>query len=125
MVAPLLKALGGYHGKWCVESFNPMLLRAIKKRAPRVVRGLLVTDLIKDKKEGSKALNFALSAMLLNFLCRPAFIAWNRQYPFSLSRFVAFALGAESMVYTVRRESEYYTHLESGTYPIFEKFLPQ
>ena len=125
LVEPMLQVLRGYEGEWCVESFNPMLLRALKKRAPHVVRGLLVTDLIKDKKKGSKLLNFALSAMLLNILCRPAFIAWNRQYPFALSRLAAFAMGARSMVYTVRDEKEYRAHLKKGTYPIFEGFLPK
>ena len=126
LVAPLLALLAGYKGEWCVESFNPMLLAAVKKQAPQVVRGLLVSDLIKDKKNGSRLLNFALSAMLLNFLCRPAFIAWNEKYPRSLSRFVAIRLfGAASLNYTVRDEGDYHRHLAAGTYPIFEGFVPE
>ena len=68
LVPAALGVLADYKGAWCMESFNPLLLRAVKKHAPHAVRGLLVTDLIRDKKEGSKLRNFALSAMLLNFL---------------------------------------------------------
>ena len=126
LVPAALAILKDYQGEWCMESFNPLLLRAVKKHAPRAVRGLLVTDLIRDKKEGSKARNFALSAMLLNFLCRPQFIAWNENYPHSVSRFVAIRIcGAASMCYTTRDEVKYHCHIAKGTYPIFEGFVPK
>ena len=126
LVPAALAILKDYKGAWCMESFNPLLLRAVKKCAPHAVRGLLVTDLIRDKKEGSKARNFALSAMLLNFLCRPNFIAWNENYPHSVSRFVAIRLmGAASMCYTTRDEKKYQSHIKKGTYPIFEGFVPK
>ncbi len=126
LVPAALKILADYKGEWCMESFNPLLLRAVKKHAPHAVRGLLVTDLIRDKKEGSKVRNFALSAMLLNFLCRPHFIAWNEKYPHSVSRFVAIrAFGAASLCYTVRDEVKYHCHIATGTYPIFEGFVPK
>ena len=126
LVPAALAVLKDYKGAWCMESFNPLLLRAVRKHAPDAVRGLLVTNLIKDKNKGNKVRNFALGALLLNFLCRPHFIAWNQKYPNSLSRLVATrVLGAGSMCYTVKNESEYRRHLDRGTYPIFDEFTPK
>ncbi len=117
--------LDNYPGEWCVESFNPMLLRWFYKNRKAAVRGLLVTDLIREKKAGSKLANFALSAEWLNFLCRPAFVAYDRKYPDSVARKLNVARGALSFVYTVRDPVEYAAFLRDGNYPIFEHFTPK
>lgn len=117
--------LDGYGGEWCVESFNPLLLRWFKKHRKKAVRGLLSTDLIKEKKSGSRVLNFALSALWLTFLCRPAFHAWDRHYPGRLAlRLGIRCFGAASFVYTVKDKEEYERHLAAGNFPIFDSFLP-
>lgn len=126
LVPATLAVLAGYAGLWCMESFNPLLLRAVKKEAPHVVRGLLSSDFIKGKRKGSKMLNFALSKLLLTFLCRPAFHAWDQKYPHRLGLRTGIRLfGAGSMVYTVRDPEKYETFIRNGTYPIFEGFLPK
>ena len=118
--------LDEYKGEWCVESFNPLLLRWFKKHRPHVVRGLLSTDLIKEKKSGSKLLNFALSALLLTFLCRPAFHAWDQHYPKRLVlRLGIKLLGAASFVYTVKSQAEFDRHMAAGNSPIFDEFIPR
>ncbi|MBE6580719.1 MAG: glycerophosphodiester phosphodiesterase [Ruminococcaceae bacterium] len=118
-------ALEGYEGEWCVESFNPLLLRWFKKHRPDVVRGLLSTDLIKEKKSGSRILNFALSALLLTFLCRPQFHAWDQKYPRRAALRCGLVLfGAASFVYTVKSEQAYRAHLAKEQYPIFDGFVP-
>ena len=115
-----------YKGEWCVESFNPLLLRWFKKHEKCVLRGLLSTDLIKEKKSGSVLRNFALSALWLTFLCRPAFHAWDKKYKGRLALWVGTALlGAASLVYTVKNEAEYQAFLAKRTFPIFDEFLPQ
>lgn len=126
LVPALLKALEGYQGLYCMESFNPLLLRAVKKQAPHVVRGLLSTDLIKEKRKGSKLLNFALSKLLVTFLCRPAFHAWDGHHSRRVALRVGIRLfGAASLVYTVRDEKAYASYIEKGIFPIFEGFLPK
>ncbi len=118
--------LDGYGGAYCVESFNPLLLHWFKKHRPLVVRGLLSTDLIKEKKEGSRVRNFALSALLVTFLCRPAFHAWNQYYPHRLAlRLGIKLLGAASFVYTVKNQADLDRHVAAGNAPIFDEFLPQ
>lgn len=117
--------LADYPGEWCVESFNPLLLRWFRRHCKNAVRGLLVTDLIKEKKKGSKLVNFALSAQWLNFCCRPAFLAWDHRYPGSLARRFNAARGVPSFVYTVKTPKEYEAQCAAGNYPIFEGFLPK
>lgn len=117
--------LDEYEGEWCVESFNPLLLRWFKKHRKNAVRGLLSTDLIKEKKSGSWVLNFALSALWLTFLCRPAFHAWDKHYPRRAAlRCGIERFGAASFVYTVKDQTEYEEHLAAGNCPIFDGFLP-
>ena len=126
LVPAALKVLEGYQGLWCMESFNPLLLRAIKKQAPHVLRGLLSTNLLKEKKDGSKLLNFALSAHLLNFLCRPAFLAFDKKYPRRKGLRAGLRLfGAMPFVYTIKSEADHDAYLASGISPIFDGFCPQ
>ncbi len=125
LVPAVLKVLEGYRGAWCMESFNPLLLREVKRHAPHVVCGLLSSDFIKGKRKGSKPLNFALSALLLTFLCRPAFHAWDWRYPKRLALRVGIRMfGAASLVYTIRDKAAFDRYMAVGVYPIFEGFLP-
>ncbi len=126
VVPATLAVLKGYSGAWCMESFNPLLLRSVKRRAPHVVRGLLSTDLIKTKKSGSRVRNFALSALLLTFLCRPAFHAYDHKHPRRLALRTGVRLfGAAPVVYTIRNEAAYNAYLDAGITPIFEGFVPE
>ena len=125
LVPAALQVLAGYEGAWCMESFNPLLLRAVKKHAPHVLRGLLSSNLLKEKKDGSKLLNFALSAHLLNFLCRPAFLAFDTKYPRRKGLGAGITLfGAMPFVYTVKDEKSYRAYLKRGVAPIFDGFRP-
>ena len=121
----MMALLVDYSGEWCVESFNPLLLRWFKKNAPEVVRGLLVTDLIKEKHEGSRLTNFLLSTEQMNFLCRPDFIAWDKKYPRGRAfRAALFHRRAASFVYTIKNEAEFAECVLRGDSPIFDGFVP-
>lgn len=121
----MMALLADYSGEWCVESFNPLLLRWFKKNAPEVVRGLLVTDLIKEKHEGSRLTNFLLSTEQMNFLCRPDFIAWDKKYPEGRAfRAALFRRRAASFVYTIKNEAEFAACVLRGDSPIFDGFIP-
>ena len=125
LVPAALKVLAGYEGAWCMESFNPLLLRAVKKQAPHVLRGLLSTNLLKEKKNGSKLLNFALSAHLLNFLCRPAFLASDQKYLHRAGLRAGLNLfGAAPFVYTVKNKADYDRFIQKDIAPIFDEFYP-
>lgn len=126
IVPATLAVLQDYKGDWCMESFNPLLLRALKKRAPHVLRGLLSTDLCKEKKRGSWLLNFVLSSLLVTFLCRPAFHAWDGRYPKRRGLRVGLNwFKAGSLVFTISTQKDYDDFMARGIYPIFERFLPE
>ena len=119
------KMLDLYVGAYSVESFNPLLLRWFKKKRPDVVRGQLVTNLVKAKKEGGFLRNFALSALLTNFLSRPDFIAADEKYLKDFSLWVCRELfGAKLFVWTVTKKEHFEINKENGDCSIFEGFNP-
>ena len=73
-VAEIMK---GYKGDYIFESFNPFLVRRIKKLMPNVYAGLLYTDVVRDKGKGG-GLNYILTLMLTNIVAFPDFIAYNK-----------------------------------------------
>ena len=121
-LAPILDAYGG---EFCLESFNPLLLHWFAKHRPDMARGQLVTDLVKEGREGSKLLNFALSKMLLNFLSRPDFIACDGKYRKGLAFFVCRKLfHTPFFFWTVRKKELLAYNRRNGDHSIFEGFEP-
>lgn len=117
-VAELLK---GYKGAYCIESFNPMLLGDIRKQLPEAYVGLLYTNLCKDKKKYS-ILNILISSMCLNFIARPSFIAYNKEYRNSFMVILVSELySMPKFVWTVKGEEEIEKAHALSEHPIFER----
>ena len=120
LCAPVAEILKAYKGDYCVESFNPMLVRAIKKQIPGVYCGQLYTNVVRDKKKKT-VLNIILTCMALNCLARPDFIAYNtldrESFPVKLT--TGF-FKAPKFVWTVTSRKEFETAHSLGEYPIFE-----
>lgn len=72
------KLLDSYKGGYCVESFNPFVIRWYEKNRPQIVRGLL-SDIFSRNKQIPKITikHRILQSMVLNFLCVPDFISYN------------------------------------------------
>ena len=66
-----------YAGDYCIESFNPMILRWFRRNAPDIMRGQLASQREDYKGEVNAVTGFALSRLLLNFIGRPQFIAYR------------------------------------------------
>jgi len=116
--------LRDYKGPYCVESFNPLLLRAMKKQLPHVFYGLLYTNVCRDKKKRS-LLNLVLTAMSLNVLARPDFLAFNKLDQESLPvRLVEKLYGLPRFVWTVKTQEELQTAKALGEHVIFENVRP-
>ena len=116
-VADHLKA---YKGPYCIESFNPLLVRRMKKCLPGVYGGLLYTNVCRDKKKYSP-LNLVITAMLLNAVARPHFIAYNQLDRDSLPvKLTTRLYHAPRFVWTVRSDEEYQRAHDLGEHPIFE-----
>ncbi len=114
-------ALDGYSGEYCIESFNPLLIKEMKKHLPKAFCGLLYTNVCRDKKKFS-ALNAVLSIMVLNFIARPDFIAYNKEDRKSIPVLITTAFyRAPKFVWTVKNEEELNTAHDLGECAIFEK----
>ena len=116
-VAELLSA---YKGNYCIESFNPLLIRNMRKALPNAFYGQLYTNVCRDKKKNS-ALNIILTCMAFNFLAHPDFIAYNKEDRSSLPVRLATGLyRATKFVWTVRSRDELDLSHKNGEHPIFE-----
>ena len=69
------RALEGYEGVYCIESFDPKVLRWLRKNRPEIIRGQLSTNFFREDANLSFPLALLGTCMLENFLTRPDFIA--------------------------------------------------
>jgi len=110
-----------YSGDYCIESFNPIILKSIKKELPDVFCGQLYTNVCRDKKKITP-LNIVLSLMAFNFLAKPEFIAYNQKdrnsFPVKLTTKL---YKAPNFVWTLRGDEELKKARELKEHPIFEK----
>ena len=114
--------LDGYNGAYCVESFNPIHLRWFKLNRPNVIRGQLSTAFGKrDDKKG--LLHQMLRHLLLNFLSRPHFIAYEFKYN-SPSVTLCALLGAHMVCWTPKSADDINTAKKHYRTFIFEGFEP-
>lgn len=117
--------LAEYKGDYIVESFNPLSLATIAKKLPSATRGILSHRYYAYDKY-RKPLYFLLQALLLNRVCRPAFVAYDHHHADSFSLRLARHLGATTFAWTVRSEEEELIARENGfDSVIFENYIPR
>lgn len=126
-LSPLLwQRMRNYPGPWCVESFDPLLLRWFKKHAPDVVRGQLAWDARKAGKNYLHVLEFFLAHLLLNAFSRPDFVAYGYESDQNFSFRVIRNLFRPMLVaWTVRSKKDYEELQFRYDLQIFESFQPQ
>lgn len=91
--------LSKYSGEYCIESFNPFIVRWFKKNAPEVIRGQLANPPKDYNGEVGPLTAVILGNCLLNFLARPQFIAYKiTPKPFTVR--LCEALGAMKVAWT-------------------------
>lgn len=114
-----------YGGEYIVESFNPLSLGTVRKRMPNVIRGIL-SERYYEHEEFRKPLFFILQSLLLNFICRPAFIAYDHRHADSFAlRFVRFFFRTPTLAWTVRSPEEEKIARKNGFDGIiFENYIP-
>lgn len=115
-------ALSGYHGPYCVESFDPRALYWLRKCAPHIVRGQLAGHVNKDKRSVHPMVNFALQNLLINLLSRPDFIAYDYRDRRNISFRLCRALYRPAVFFwTVKGEKAEAIAADCGATPIFER----
>lgn len=117
--------LKGYKGEFIIESFNPMSLKVVKEIYPEIPRGIL-SHRYYDYEKSRKPLFFLLQSLLLNFLCRPAFIAYDHRHADAFGlRFVRAFFKVPTIAWTVRSAEEEKAARKNGFDGIiFENYLP-
>lgn len=117
--------LKGYEGEFIIESFNPMSLKVVKEQYSEIPRGIL-SHRYYEYEKSRKPLFFLLQSLLLNFLCRPAFIAYDHRHANAFGlRFVRAFFKVPTIAWTVRSaEDEAIARKNGFDGIIFENYLP-
>lgn len=121
------RVLDGYKGDFVLESFDPRLVRWLKKNRPQLVRGQLLEFYHRHGDENvPPVLDFLIHNHLLNFLVRPDFIATyffdRRGFSMRVSRLI---FNTPQFDWTVRSQSEANDSERDGAGFIFEHFIPR
>ena len=121
------KMLMDYKGVYCIESFNPLGLFWYRRHNSKVMRGQLSDDFHRDKPEEFKGiLYFVLTNLLLNFLTRPDFIAYNHKYYKNLSRTLCRNLYCNTAAaWTIKDEEQLREAKKHFDIFIFDSFTPK
>lgn len=128
--APLCRAaaamLASYPGSYCVESFNPYVVRWFRQNAPGVFRGQLSERFFtRGTQKGNGAARLALENLWLNMLSRPDFVAYNCRHTDALAyRLWRHTLRLPTALWTVRDPDTLRTLRRKCDCIIFEGFVP-
>lgn len=118
-----LALMRAYNGPYCVESFDPRIVRWFRKNAPDILRGQLA-DEPRSYEGQPKLLGLAMGCLLMNFLARPQFIAYGPgKKPWTV-RF-AEAMGALRVCWTVRPSDDIAAKQAENDAVIFEFYEPE
>jgi glycerophosphoryl diester phosphodiesterase len=109
------RALEGYQGQIAVMSFNPEVGRWFHEHAPRIVRGLVVTE------EGKKGVKGRIERHLSLWRARPDFLAYDiRDLPAAFPAGQR-ARGLKILTWTVRTADQENVALACADEMIFER----
>lgn len=120
------KAMEGYEGEWCMESFDPRCVYWLRKNRPDIIRGQLAENSIRLKDYGiSLWLRVILTLNLANYVTRPDFIAYRYHDRNNLSNWLCRKLwGIQGVSWTLTTPEEHRSAVQEGWIPIFEKYEP-
>ena len=120
------KAMEGYKGIWCMESFDPRCVLWLKKNRPDIIRGQLAENSFRNPKSKLPwILKLILSFHLENFLTRPDFVAYDWDTRQNLSNRICRGLWKiQGVSWTLRSPADHARALTEGWIPIFEHYEP-
>ncbi len=133
--APLCERVMGYldsykestGGEYCIESFNPYVVKWLRKNRPDVFRGQLTEAFYSRGKK--TAIMYAMENLFINILGRPDFVAYNVLDRKNGSLHVWSRLySAPTALWTVKDQKTFDAAREDfGDRPaiIFEGFIPE
>ena len=98
-----------------------------RKNRPEVLRGQLSDAFHRDKPEEFKGiLYFILTNLMLNFLGRPDFIAFNHKYKSCIAlRICRRLFGALTAAWTIKSQEQLEANKDTFDMLIFDSFIPR
>lgn len=119
------KILSEYKGEFITESFNPMTVRRMRRALPGSASGYLC-DHFTVSPDYRTAKYFLIEYFLLNFIARPAFVAFDRAaVPYAPFTFMRKFWHVPAFAWTVRSQEEETACRADFDGIIFENYLPE
>ena len=124
-VCPLADALlQDYRGLYCIESFNPLAILWYRRYRNDVVRGQLSDGFLKSG-EFKGILYFFLQNLLLNWVTKPDFVAYNHKYADVAARKLSRGLYRNmAAAWTIKSQEELERARSKFDIFIFDSFIP-
>ncbi|MDO4465047.1 MAG: glycerophosphodiester phosphodiesterase family protein [Bacillota bacterium] len=124
-VCPIVdELLQNYKGVYCIESFNPLVLLWYRRYRNNVFRGQLSDAFIKTG-EFKGLLYRILQNLLLNWMTKPDFIAYNHKHENMLSRRLCRSLYKNTAAaWTIKSQEELERARSQFDLFIFDSFIP-
>ena len=117
--------LSAYEGMYCIESFDPRIVKWFRKNKPGIVRGQLSANMFKGSVKISFLTKCIMTFMLLNFLSKPNFIAYAHKDKRNLSFILCRKLfRANTVAWTLESKEDLVNAKDMFDMFIFEKFIP-
>ena len=119
----MMEALEGYKGLYCIESFDPLVVKWLRENRPDIVRGQLAGGLRKSGDVNiKKSQDFLLRNLLVNLVGKPDFVA----YKYSDIEAAAFRrFKGAKFTWTVKDYDDMKRAESMGVAVIFEQFNPK
>lgn len=113
-----------YQGVYCIESFHPMCVYWYRRHRKEVVRGQLAEAFL--RRPDNKGIKYViLHNLLLNFLAKPDFVAYNHRHADGFARRICRKLYRNRAVaWTIKSEEELAEARKHFEVFIFDSFLP-
>jgi glycerophosphoryl diester phosphodiesterase len=112
------RALEGYRGPAAVMGFNPQVAHWFRAHAPKLVRGLVMTE---HRETSIRAIRDAILRRLAVRRARPDFLAYDVRFLPSALPAALRARGLPVLSWTVRTPPDRATAAHSADRPIFEQ----
>lgn len=125
LVDAAVKAMEGYEGPYCMESFDPRCIHVLRKKYPHIIRGQLTEDFFNTSSTLPAPLKWALKHQVINFVTLPDFVAYKYRDLNTISNtLVRKFWGVQGVTWTLKTKEEYDDAVAKGWIPIFENFKP-
>ncbi len=118
-VKKAVEMLKNYKGAFAVQSFNPLIIKEIKKLAPQFIRGILGSKIYSKKLPFIKRI--VVKNMLLNCIIKPDFISYSyKDLPLKMSK----TKNTPVIAWTVKNQETADKIKPYAKNIIFENFIP-